>query len=334
MNLKPDLAEELKNVKTVTIAGHIRPDGDAVGSCMGLYLYLKENWPELDLKVYLEEIPESYYLLKDASEICHSFTVDRESDLFFCLDCADELRLGEAVKYKNSARKTICVDHHISNDGFCDVNYIVPEASSTSELIYTLLDREKITRFAAEALYMGIVHDTGVFRHSNTAPETLETAADLLRRGIDGSRIINLTYYDKTYYQNQILGRALLESILLLDGKIIFSVVRRRQMVFYGVGPSDLDGIVQTLMSTAGTEAAIFMYETDPQVYKVSLRSRDKVDVSSIANFFGGGGHIHAAGCTMQGSVYDVVNNITYYMEKQLQEAEKSQSEENQVTEQ
>ena len=105
-------------------------------------------------------------------------------------------------------------------------------------------------------------------------------------------------------------------------------------MVFYGVGPSDLDGIVQTLMSTAGTEAAIFMYETDPQVYKVSLRSRDKVDVSSIASFFGGGGHIHAAGCTMQGSVYDVVNNITYYMEKQLQEAEKSQSEENQVTEQ
>lgn len=334
MNLRPDLAEELKNVKTVTIAGHIRPDGDAVGSCMGLYLYLKENMPQLDLKVFLEEMPQSYYLLQDSSEICHSFEEERESDLFFCLDCADEQRLGKAVKYKNSAKKTICVDHHISNGGFCDVNYVVPEASSTSELIYSLLEKDKITQPAAEALYMGIVHDTGVFRHSNTAPETLEAAADLLRKGIDGSKIINLTYYDKTYYQNQILGRALLESILLLDGKIIFSVVRRRQMVFYGVEPADLDGIVQALMSTAGTEAAIFMYETDPQVFKVSLRSRDKVDVSSIASFFGGGGHVHAAGCTMQGSVYDVVNNITYYMEKQLQETENSQEDSVQETEQ
>ena len=89
-------------------------------------------------------------------------------------------------------------------------------------------------------------------------------------------------------------------------------------MEFYGVKPSDLDGIVQVLMGTAGVEAAIFLYETAPQEFKVSLRSRETVDVAKIASYFGGGGHVRAAGCTMQGSVYDVVNNITYHMEEQI----------------
>ena len=195
---------------------------------------------------------------------------------------------------------------------------IRPDASSTSEIVADMLDESKISQEAAEALYMGIVHDTGVFRHSCTSPETLEVAAKLMRKGVRCNKIINDTYYDKTYYQNQILGRALLESVLLLDGKIIFSAVRQKEMSFYGVGPSDLEGIVQQLMGTVGVETAIFLYETAPQQFKVSLRSREKVDVSEIASYFGGGGHVRAAGCTMQGSVYDVVNNITYHIEKQL----------------
>ncbi len=141
-----------------------------------------------------------------------------------------------------------------------------------------------------------------------------------MRKGIDAAGIINRTFYDKTYHQNQILGRALLESILLMDKKVIFSAIRQKEMDFYGVGPSDLDGIVQVLMSTADTEAAIFLYEVSPQTFKVSLRSREFVDVSTIAAYFGGGGHIRAAGCTMQGSIYDVVNNITLHIEKQLRQ--------------
>ena len=171
---------------------------------------------------------------------------------------------------------------------------------------------------SAEALYMGIVHDTGVFRHSCTSPETMEIAAKLMRKGIDCSKIINKTYYDKTYHQNQILGRALLESILLMDKKVIFSAVRQKEMNFYGVGPADLDGIVQVLMGTEGVEVAIFLYEISPQTYKVSLRSRDSVDVSTVASYFGGGGHVRAAGCMMQGSIYDVVNNLTLHIEEQL----------------
>lgn len=313
-----NLDKELKNVKNVGIAGHIRPDGDAVGSCVGLYWYLRQNYPEVQVTVYLEKIPESYHMIAGTDEICHDYSEEKVYDLFFSLDCADEKRLGDGVKYLNTAKRTICIDHHISNAGFADLNCIYPDASSTSEIVFNLLDEDKITFESAEALYMGIVHDTGVFRHSCTSPETMEAAAKLMRFGVRCSKIISDTYYDKTYYQNQILGRALLESVLLLDGKIIFSAVRQREMEFYGVKPSDLDGIVQVLMGTVGVEAAIFLYETAPQEFKVSLRSRETVDVAKIASYFGGGGHVRAAGCTMQGSVYDVVNNITYHMEEQI----------------
>ena len=318
-----NLAEALAVVKSVVIAGHLRPDGDATGSCLGLYHYLRKNYPEIEVTVYLEKIPAAYKVLSGVDEISHEIPKGKTYDLFFCLDCADEKRLGDAVAFCSNSGKTICVDHHISNGGFADENYIVPEASSTSELIVRILDEDKIPYEAAEALYMGIVHDTGVFRHSCTSPETLEIAAKLMRKGISSSKIINDTYYDKTYHQNQILGRALLESILVMGGKVIFSAVRLKDMDFYGVEPSDLDGIVQVMMSTKGTEVAIFLYETAPQVYKVSLRSRELIDVSEVAAYFGGGGHKRAAGCIMQGSIYDVVNNITLHVEKQFRQVEK-----------
>ena len=317
-----NLAMELENAKSVAIAGHIRPDGDAIGSCLGLYHYLKKNYPDIDVTVYMEEIPDAYALIAGVSEICHDFGQEKTFDVFFCMDCADEERLGKAAVYRNNAAKTICIDHHVSNGGFAEVNYIVPGASSTSELVFELLDEDKITLEAAEALYMGIAHDTGVFRHSSTTPETMEIAAKLMRKGVRFSKIINDTYYEKTYHQNQILGRALLESILVMDKKVIFSAVREKDMDFYGVTPSDMDGIVQTLMATAGTEVAIFMYEISPRTYKVSLRSKEIVDVSTVAAYFGGGGHVHAAGCTMQGSIYDVVNNITLHIVQQLQKVE------------
>jgi phosphoesterase RecJ-like protein len=321
-----NLIQELENVTSVAIAGHIRPDGDAIGSCLGLYHYLKKNYPQIEATVYLEAIPYAFRTVSGIDEICHDFNQDKQFDLFFCLDCADEKRLGKAVNYLKKAKKTICIDHHISNAGFADVDYIVPQASSTSELICTILDEEKLPVEAAETLYMGIVHDTGVFRHSCTSPETMEIAAKLMRKPIDCSKIINMTYYDKTYHQNQILGRALLESILVMDGRVIFSAVKQKEMDFYGVTTADLDGIVPLLMGTVGTEVAIFMYEIAPQTFKVSLRSREVIDVSKVASYFGGGGHVRAAGCTMQGSVYDVVNNLTMHIEQQYKSINSGES--------
>ncbi len=326
-SMKIVLNDILKGKSRIALGGHVRPDGDCVGSCMGLYLYLKDEYPQISTDVYLEEVPEAYRMIKGTDEVKSQIADGDIYDLFICLDCGDAQRLGFSGPLFENAKETVCIDHHISNEAFADHNYIVPDASSTSELVYTLLDDEKISKAAAEALYMGIAHDTGVFQYSCTSPETMETAANLMRKGINGSEIIDKTYYEKTYIQNQILGRALLESMLIMDKKCIVSVIRQKSMKFFQAEPSDLEGIVSQLRQTKGVEVAIFLHEISPHKFKVSLRSKGKVDVSEIAKYYGGGGHVRAAGVTMEGSSHDVINNITARIAIQLNHEEEQDEE-------
>lgn len=313
-------SKRIEEAHTIAIGGHVRPDGDCTGSCMGMYNYLRENYPEKTVDVYLEEIPEAYKFLQGTKKIQHEIPGNKSYDLFLCLDCGDQGRLGFSAPLFEQAAHTFCIDHHISNQSFAEENHIKPEASSTSELVYHLLNEDKISVSTAEALYLGIVHDTGVFQYSCTAPSTMRVAARLMEKGIDAPAIIQNTYYEKTYAQNQILGRAMLESILFMDGKCIASYFRQKTLEFYGVTPKDLDGIVSQLRNTKGVEVAIFMYEISPNEYKVSLRSSKDVDVSAIAQYFGGGGHKKAAGFTMTGSVHDVLNNLSAQIALQLGE--------------
>lgn len=306
-------------VNTVAIGGHVRPDGDCVGSTLGLYQYIKNCFPNIQVDVYLEDIPESFKpMIPVSEEILHEVDEEKVYDLFIALDCGDAKRLGFSAPLFENAKATMCIDHHVSNDSFADENHIVPDASSTSELVYDLLDKEKITTEIAECLYLGIVHDTGVFQYSCTSPKTMEIAADLMRKEIRSSEIIDKTFYEKTYAQNQILGRALLESFLFMDGKCIVSYITKRIMDFHGVTPKDLEGIVSQLRVTKGVEVAILLYETAPQEFKVSLRATGDIDVSKVAGFFGGGGHKKAAGVTMKGTVHDIINNLSEQIDLQL----------------
>ena len=209
------LTEVLRGKQTVALAGHIRPDGDCIGSSVGLYLYLKENFPQIQTDIYLQPVADCYRSIQGTDLLKHEADEKKQYDLFICLDCGSLDRLGFAAPLFERAKQTLCIDHHVSNEAFADINYIVPDASSTSELVYRILEKEKISKPCAEALYMGMVHDTGVFQYSCTSPETMEAAAELMRKGINGSEIIEKTYYEKTYAQNQILGKALLESMLI-----------------------------------------------------------------------------------------------------------------------
>ena len=247
-----NIAEVLEGVKTVGIGGHIRPDGDCVGSCMALYLYIRKYFPDIDVNVYLDHPKPIFGHIESIDEIKTEVEEERIFDLFITCDVSARDRLALADNLFEHAKKTVCIDHHVSNDAFAELNYIRPEASSTSELVYTLLEDEKISKACAEALYMGIAHDTGVFQYSCTSPETMEAAAQLLRKGIDGSEIIEKTYFEKTYIQNQILGRALLESMLVLEKQVVVSVVSRKEMEFFEAVPSDLEGIVAQLRQTKG----------------------------------------------------------------------------------
>lgn len=306
------LYEEVKDALTIGIGGHERPDGDCVGSVMGLYLYLKKVCPNAKVQVLLEKPADIFSCIKDIDEIHSDFITEVEKfDVFFALDTAKE-RLGEAEKYFDQAVKKINIDHHVSNSGSGDMNYIVPGASSTSELIYDLIeDKSALDEEIARALYIGIIHDTGVFQYSNTSPSTLRAAAELISYGLDFSKLIEETFYEKTYIQNQILGRALLESILFMNGKCVVSMLDKKTMNFYRAQPHDLEGIVSQLRNTKGVECAIFMYQTDVMEYKVSLRSSGQVNVAQVAEFFGGGGHARAAGATMRGTFHDIVNNLS-----------------------
>ena len=312
--------EEVRNAGSIAVSGHIRPDGDCVGSVMGLYLYLKKELPEAEVDVYLEKPAEIFDCISHIEDIKSEFNnVDTGKiyDVFIVLDCADD-RLGEVRVLYEKARKKINIDHHISNPGCGDVRIVEPERSSTAELLYDLMDPAALDEEIARALYIGIIHDTGVLRYSNTAPHTLQVVSELIKFGFDFSKIIDDTFYEKTYVQTQIMGRAILESVRFMHDKCIVSMVSRRMMDFYQVTPQDLDGIVNQLLAVKGVECAIFMYEIRTLEYKISMRSKGRVDVAGVAMRFGGGGHVRAAGCTMNGTYHDNINNLAIGIAEQL----------------
>lgn len=315
-----NIAELLDQVKTMGIAGHIRPDGDCVGSCMALYLYIKKWYPGIAVDVYLDSPKPVFHYIEGMDEIKTEAGEEKIYDLFVTCDVSARDRLAVAGELFNKAKCTACIDHHVSNPGFAQINHIRGDVSSACEVLYGILDPEKVEQSVATAIYTGMVHDTGVFQYSSTTPETMRIAGELMKTGFNFSKIIDESFYQKTYIQNQVMGRVLAESIMLQDGKCIVGCMRKRDMDFYGVDGKDLDGIVSQLRLTAGVEVAMFLYEIETQTFKVSLRSNGRVDVSKIAVYFGGGGHMRAAGCDMQGSVYDVINNITEQIEKQFQE--------------
>lgn len=310
------LSDILKDVKSVGITGHIRPDGDCTGSVLALYNYILENMPEIDVDLYLEQPGSEFYYLKNIDKIKNT-PEDKKCDVFFVLDCSSIDRIEPFISCFNNASKTVCIDHHVSNTGFTDLSKIEPQASSACEVLYGTMDADKISRNVAECIYTGIIHDTGVFKYSCTSKKTMEIAGEMMEKGIDYSDIIDNTFYKKTYVQNQILGRALLESVLFYDGKCIFTTVTMDEMEFYGVTGRELGGIVEQLRLTDGVEVAIFLYQTGEEEYKVSLRSKKKIDVAAIATQFGGGGHVRAAGYTAKGSVYQIINSIGELIEKQ-----------------
>lgn len=312
------LSSLLEHVSTVAILGHVRPDGDCVGSCLATWNYITTWFPGVQAQVYLEPVPNIFRFLQGADQICNDQDADICYDLCIVQDCSDTLRPGAFIKYFKTAKKTVCIDHHISNGSFADVNHVFPDVSSTSELIFTLLEEEKITKEIAECIYTGIVHDTGVFQYSSTSARTMNIAGKLMEKGIDFTRIIDETFYTKTYNQNRILGKALMDSKLYLDGACIASYVTMEDMERFDVLPKHLDGIVSQLRVTKDVELALFLYELEHGRFKLSMRSNGKVNVADIAVTFGGGGHVRAAGADMEGTAEDIIGKICAEAKKQL----------------
>lgn len=318
MNNINSLDQVLEGVSTVAISGHVRPDGDCVGSTLAVYNYIKDNYEAIDVRLYLEPIPNIFKFLRYSSEIINECTDENIFDLFIALDCSDKNRLGNAAKYFENAKKTVCIDHHVSNVSFAENNYIFPDASSTCELVYELIGRDKLTKEIAECLYTGMVHDTGVFQYSCTSAKTMNIGGILMESGIDYSKIVDETFYTKTFNQNKILGKALLKSELYLDGKVILSCITQKEMEEFDVLPKHLDGIVNQLRITKDVRIAVFLYENEDGSYKGSLRVNDNTNVAEIAATFGGGGHVKAAGFSIDGPLEEAVEKVIKAIQEKM----------------
>ncbi|MGN0345934.1 MAG: bifunctional oligoribonuclease/PAP phosphatase NrnA [Lachnospiraceae bacterium] len=316
-----DIVQEVKDAAAIGISGHIKPDGDCIGSSVALFLYLKKHFPDKIIKLYLQDPGHAFRNIPGREEIDSSFEkpMVEPFDVFILLDTVPD-RMGNAYPMYQSAKKTINIDHHISNeDGAGMVNYVVPTASATAELIYDLMDKTYVDQNIAALIYLGISHDTGIFKFSNTSPKTMRIVADLLEYGFDFSKLIDETYYEKSWTQNKVMGQIILDSQLYYDGKVIVGAIDRNTMQVFGAGKGDFDGVVNQLRITAGVECAVFLYEKEPGLFKISLRaSTDLVDVSVIATTFGGGGHVRAAGFDCRGGKKEIIDRLLEEIGKQV----------------
>lgn len=308
-----DIVAECSGAKTIGICGHIKPDGDCIGATLALSLYLKKRLPDAEITVFSDEISPCFECVKGIREF--DFTFEKEQPEVFIVVDTLASRIGNAEKYFKNAKKTINIDHHISNaEGCAMVNYVVPTASSASELIYNLIDPAYLDKDMAEAIYMGIAHDTGIFKFASTSPKTMRIVADLMEYGFDFPALLDKTYYEKTYIQNLALGKILSDSKLHFDGKVISGSMDIKTMNEMGITGNPFEGVVSQLRITEGTECAIFMYQINAVTYKVSLRSKQIVDVSKVAEHFGGGGHVRAAGFYCKGEADNILNEILELM--------------------
>lgn len=311
------LIEKIEEAESIAIFGHLNPDGDCIGSCLGLWNYIKDNYEDKEVKVYLQPIIEKFRFIR-GTDCVVSVPDNKVYDLGISLDCGDTDRHGEFGNVYKNSKYTICFDHHRSNEGFGDFFYCEPESSSCCEVLFNFLDYEKISRECAEALYLGIVHDTGVFKYEATTEATMTIAGKLLSKGVHSQSIIDETFYKVSYNQNRLTGRVLLDSKLYMDGKVITACITKEIFDEYQTCKDDTDGIIDKMRVTDGVEVAVLAYQKGEDLFKYSLRSVNYVDVSKIAVFFGGGGHIRAAGFDAKGNYEDNLKIILDMVEKQM----------------
>lgn len=314
-----ELLKRIENAKKICITGHTNPDGDCAGSTLGMYNYIKKNYPEKSVTVFLSNLSDKFAFLNGYDDIHQEIgTGDKDYDLMICLDCSDDNRPGGFMALKDLSKDIIVIDHHVTHKDFGSVDIVDAQGSSTCELLYSLLEDEKIDKETAKCLYLGIVHDTGVFKYAATSEDTMKVAGRLMKKGIDYTSIIDESFYERTFTQQKVTGYCLERAELLHDGKIIVSQISAKTRASYNATTLDLDGIIADMRNTKGVECAVFMYEINPRQYKISLRSNKYVDVSKVAANHNGGGHVRAAGCNITGDGDELLAQIIKELEEQL----------------
>lgn len=306
------------------VTSHISPDGDNIGSTLAIYYTLNK----LGKNVYYvldDNPPKNLKFLLENMNILKSEDVNLNTYDIIALDCGDRNRICLSEELLNKAKNIICIDHHASNDYYGNLNYIDVDASSTCELVYNLLveyekkeDKNIIDQDIATCLYTGLVTDTGNFVYSNTHPSSFVMAKELLLRGAKKDIIIQSVFQSNPYNYYKLLGEAL-NTLDIVNEKIASIMITKEMLKRNVISFNDVDGITSYTRDIEGVEVGILLKEKKENEVKISLRSKNYVDVSKIAQSFNGGGHIRAAGCTIYSSVEDAKKMIVEAVVKAVQ---------------
>lgn len=291
-----ELINLLKDAASVAILGHVNEDADSVGSSLAMQRALSLIGKRAD--VYFSAPLEKRLDFMNAKGIC-SGEAECEYDLCLCLDCGDIERLGERKAIFDIAKKTASVDHHITNTNFADVNYVLPDASATGEILFDVIKELgiKIDKALAEYLFIAIASDTGSFKYSNVSPYTMRITAELLETGIDNAYLSRMLFDTEDEKTMKLKGTLMTSVETSFDGKLAMICVDKAQLKNYDVEEKDLSDIVNIARTVAGCEIAVSVRELEDKV-KISFRSNGKYDVGSLAQKFGGGGHKMASGAS------------------------------------
>ncbi|MCA1817968.1 MAG: bifunctional oligoribonuclease/PAP phosphatase NrnA [Acidobacteria bacterium] len=303
------VVELIEKRQRFAVTSHVRPDGDGLGSSLGLYWLLRALGKDAEV-IMRDPVPHSYQQLPGAACVRVTPSVDRQYDAVFVIECSDVSRPGlEGL----DRQLVVNIDHHATTSLFGKINWIDATASACGEMIYNLCKAIGVrpTREIAECVYTALLTDTGSFHYSNTSERTFKVASELVRAGVKPAKISQAVFSNYPWSKLELLGRVL--STARRDAERRVAWMHQTLAMQEGVGASeeDSDGYVNYPMACGEIDAVAFLKETAPGVYRTSLRSKGEVNVARVAERFGGGGHRNAAGCTLNGDLAEAGRTIT-----------------------
>lgn len=308
MSTLDNILEEINKAETIVILTHENPDGDAMGSSLALYDALKNMGKNPD--IIIPEYPRVFEFLPNANEIKKESSIEKY-DLAISVDCATIKMLNGFANYFENAKVKVSIDHHSTNTMFGDLNYVSPEAPACAQILIVVLEyfKVEVTKEIGTCILTGIITDTGGFKYSGVTAETFEFVAWLLNKGINVSKIYRKVLQTKTRANFELSRKAMDRLEFFEDGKVAFTYITLQDQKSVNLENGDHEGIVEIGRDIEGVEVSIFVRETDTGC-KISMRSNEYVNVSDVCILLGGGGHTHAAGCSLQCSIEQAKEKI------------------------
>ena len=293
----------LRRATSVVVCGHVRPDGDAIGSALGLTLALRENGvPAVPTLANTEAPPETYSWLPGFGLYVPAAQLEAP-DVFVAVDTPALSRLGESEELARVAKTVVCIDHHPDGEAFGAVNVLDQTAAATGEMIWHLAHQFDAAPSPEVALccYVGLVTDTGRFSYDNTTPEALRSAADMIEAGVDPAETARMLYQSRSAASLAIEARAMSRLALANGGRVAYSWVTDEDFSELSVLPEEAESLPDAIRVLGGIDVVFFMRQAGEEV-RVNLRSKSGFNVSQVAKHFGGGGHRAASGFSFDGT--------------------------------